>query len=557
LDRTCGSREMDQGGRTSALQQRLQARREMFMKETSLQTSKDKDVAAQPIYGSNKITQPSTAPPQPPTSARPRENSYSNGIDSSPPDSSTPPPGLAAKTSPPPGDKSPNLKPEVAPKPRDISPKPEKKKKPRQLDGYVGFANLPNQVHRKSVKKGFEFTLMVVGRSGLGKSTLMNSMFLTDIYSDQHPGPSKRAKKTVQVETNKVLLKESGVNLTLTVVDTPGFGDAIDNSNCWDPVLHYVESRYEEFLEAETKVIRNPNMADTRVHACLYFIAPTGHGLNPLDIEFMQQLHDKVNIIPIIAKADTMVPDEIDQFKSLIMQQIHQAKIKIYEFPDIEDGEENEKLENRKLKNRVPFAIVGANTVVETPEGKKVRGRQYPWGVVNVENMDHCDFIPLRNMVIRTHLQDLKEVTNMVHYENFRCRKLAGVTNTTGITVDKQQSNKNPLFLIEEEKKESAAKLSNMEREMEEVFERKVREKKQKLSDNEADLERRQAESANRLEQLKEELEERKAAFLQEKQNWEQSHNITIDELKRMSLESLDGKKKKGALSGVSFRMGK
>jgi putative ribosome biogenesis GTPase RsgA len=48
--------------------------------------------------------------------------------------------------------------------------------------GYVGFANLPNQVHRKSVKKGFEFTLMVVGESGLGKSTLINSLFLTDIY---------------------------------------------------------------------------------------------------------------------------------------------------------------------------------------------------------------------------------------------------------------------------------------------------------------------------------------------------------------------------------------
>ena len=28
---------------------------------------------------------------------------------------------------------------------------------------YVGFASLPNQVHRKSVKKGFEFTLMVAG----------------------------------------------------------------------------------------------------------------------------------------------------------------------------------------------------------------------------------------------------------------------------------------------------------------------------------------------------------------------------------------------------------
>ena len=33
-----------------------------------------------------------------------------------------------------------------------------------QEPGYVGFANLPNQVHRKSVKKGFEFTLMAVGK---------------------------------------------------------------------------------------------------------------------------------------------------------------------------------------------------------------------------------------------------------------------------------------------------------------------------------------------------------------------------------------------------------
>lgn len=102
----------------------------------------------------------------------------------------------------------------------------------KELDGYVGFANLPNQVYRKAVKKGFEFTLMVVGESGLGKSTLINSMFLSDIYNpEQHPGPSFRAKKTVAVETTKVMLRENGVNLTLTVVDTPGFGDAVDNSN--------------------------------------------------------------------------------------------------------------------------------------------------------------------------------------------------------------------------------------------------------------------------------------------------------------------------------------
>jgi len=37
----------------------------------------------------------------------------------------------------------------------------------RKLTGYVGFANLPNQWHRKSVRKGFNFNVMVVGMFGL------------------------------------------------------------------------------------------------------------------------------------------------------------------------------------------------------------------------------------------------------------------------------------------------------------------------------------------------------------------------------------------------------
>lgn len=48
---------------------------------------------------------------------------------------------------------------------------------------------------------------------------------------------------------------------------------------------------------------------------------------------------------------------------------------------------------------------------------------------ISVENLEHCDFLALRNMVIRTHLQDLKDVTSSVHYENYRCRKLAGLSH--------------------------------------------------------------------------------------------------------------------------------
>lgn len=62
------------------------------------------------------------------------------------------------------------------------------------------------------------------------------------------------------------------------------------------------------------------------------------------------------------------------------MNEIAQHKIKIYEFPEVEEEEEDHKL-HKLLRDRVPFAVVGANTVVEHPDGKKVRGRKYPWGV--------------------------------------------------------------------------------------------------------------------------------------------------------------------------------
>ncbi|XP_046966077.1 septin-7 isoform X4 [Vanessa cardui] len=447
--------------------------------------------------------------------------------------------------------------PPVAPKP-DL-PKIEKPKT-KELDGYVGFANLPNQVYRKAVKKGFEFTLMVVGETGLGKSTLINSLFLTDVYDkDKHPGPSLRVKKTVGVETSVVILKENGVNLTLTIVDTPGFGDAVDNSNCWQPIIDFVESKYEEFLNAESRVTRKAAPPDTRVHCCLYFIAPSGHGLKPLDVEFMQRLGDKVNIIPVIAKADTMTPEECKDFKEQILKEIAQHKIKIYEFPE-GAGDEGDAAP-RALRARVPFAVVGANTVIEL-DGRRVRGRKYPWGVAEVENLEHCDFLALRNMVIRTHLQDLKDVTSSVHYENYRCRKLAGLShdgkphriNSNNFCpqglMNSFMTVWNPLAQMEEEKREHDLKMKKMESDMEQVFELKVREKRAKLKESETELARRHESTRRALEAQARELEERQRALLAEQAAWERDTGLSLDDLRRRSLEAnsketVDGKDKK------------
>merc|ERR1719192_3163498 len=111
--------------------------------------------SATPSYNTTRL--PSSAPPQPPSTAPPTSRNVKDTLavlnNKENPYGSTNGVGSAS-----------GKKPSVAPKPRDVSPNPDsvkKKSPPRQLDGYVGFANLPNQVYRKSVKKGFEFTLMV------------------------------------------------------------------------------------------------------------------------------------------------------------------------------------------------------------------------------------------------------------------------------------------------------------------------------------------------------------------------------------------------------------
>nr|CAH65017.1 hypothetical protein RCJMB04_1d3 [Gallus gallus] len=247
---------------------------------------------------------------------------------------------------------------------------------------YVGFATLPNQVHRKSVKKGFDFTLMVAGESGLGKSTLVNSLFLTDLYKDRKLlNAEERINQTVEIVKHTVDIEEKGVKLKLTIVDTPGFGDAVNNTECWKPITDYIDQQFEQYFRDESGLNRK-NIQDNRVHCCLYFISPFGHGLRPVDVEFMKALHEKVNIVPLIAKADCLIPSEIRKLKERIREEIDKFGIKVYQFPECDSDEDEEfKQQDRELKESAPFAVIGSNTVVEA-KGQRVRGRLYPWGIV-------------------------------------------------------------------------------------------------------------------------------------------------------------------------------
>ncbi|XP_049740476.1 neuronal-specific septin-3 isoform X4 [Elephas maximus indicus] len=219
------------------------------------------------------------------------------------------------------------------------------------------------------------------------------------------------------------LIEEGGVKMKLTVIDTPGFGDQINNENCWEPIEKYINEQYEKFLKEEVNIARKKRIPDTRVHCCLYFISPTGHSLRPLDVEFMKHLSKVVNIIPVIAKADTMTLEEKSEFKQRVRKELEVNGIEFYpqkEFDeDLEDKTENDKIRQESM----PFAVVGSDKEYQV-NGKRVLGRKTPWGIIEVENLNHCEFALLRDFVIRTHLQDLKEVTHNIHYETYRAKRL-------------------------------------------------------------------------------------------------------------------------------------
>lgn len=82
--------------------------------------------------------------------------------------------------------------------------------------------------------------------------------------------------------------------------------------------------------------------------------------------------------------------------------------------------------------------MVGSDSLVNSQDGRQVRGRAYPWGTIEVDNEAHCDFVKLRQMLVRTHMEELREHTNEVLYENYRTEKLRAMGVMQDETVFKE-----------------------------------------------------------------------------------------------------------------------
>ncbi|KAL8755710.1 MAG: hypothetical protein Q9199_003453 [Rusavskia elegans] len=287
----------------------------------------------------------------------------------------------------------------------------------------------------------------VAGESGLGKTTFINTLFSTTIknYADHRRRHAKQVDKTVEIEITKAELEEKFFKVRLTVIDTPGFGDYVNNRDSWMPIIEFLDDQHESYMLQEQQP-RRVDKIDLRVHACLYFIRPTGHTLKPLDIEVMKRLSSRVNLIPVVAKADTLSPADLARFKHRIRGVIEAQGIRIYQ-PPLEEDDEGAAQHAKTLISAMPFAVIGSEKDVKTSDGRVLKGRQYAWGVAEVENEDHCDFKKLRSTLIRTHMLDLIHTTEEMHYEAYRAQQM----ETRKFGEARPRKLDNPKFKEEEE----------------------------------------------------------------------------------------------------------
>ena len=106
----------------------------------------------------------------------------------------------------------------------------------------------------------------------------------------------------------------------------------------WDPIIKYIKDQHSAYLRKELTAMRDRYIQDTRIHCCLYFINPTGHALRPIDVIVMKKLSEVVNVVPVIAKSDSLTLEERERFKFKVCHTTYLTWFLCLLFPPADQG---------------------------------------------------------------------------------------------------------------------------------------------------------------------------------------------------------------------------
>lgn len=319
----------------------------------------------------------------------------------------------------------------------------------------VGFGSLSNHFLQRSRVNGANFNLLVIGPAGCGKSTLLSNLYNQEILPSDRRRYA-RIPNALEFIDHESVVSEAGVNLSLKVTEVLGYGELSFSSNDRtqkekiQKILKNVEEKHRQHFDSENYAKRSQKghsangKEDQLYHAAILFIQPQRNlEVSPYDIALLQALQARVNVIPVISKADSYIGEELHRIKSNLKKAFNDSKILL--FPNITDVSDDDWVikEAVDVRSHCPFVTIAA----QPENGERIR--QYPWGLVNIDalvprtkpnsaNSSHSltltstarlfeqteccgnDLFPMQKMLIRSHFEFLKRHTLEKLYENYR-----------------------------------------------------------------------------------------------------------------------------------------
>lgn len=272
------------------------------------------------------------------------------------------------------------------------------------------FLDIRNQVINYQMKQVHEFNLMLIGSMGSGKSTLVKSLFNGMIRPDDPSGEAKLNEYTT-------LLQSNAVKLQVKCIETSNYVQ----HNIKDYVK-YIDKQFNTYFVDQCRH-SSWEVKDNRVHACIYMILSNGKlTLSKSDIDCMLALHEKVNLIPVIAKADTFNKEDLAKFKENIKSDLDSNGINFFKFL-FDEKEDEERAKAVKTKaDKFPFALVAAHAP-EPETGEWTRSTIC--GKININDDRVCDFQAFKKLLLRHCMFNLIVTTHDQHYTKFRTDALA------------------------------------------------------------------------------------------------------------------------------------
>lgn len=370
----------------------------------------------------------------------------------------------------------------------------------------MSFSTKSSVFSRKTRKQNF--TVLVCGQSGLGKTSFINTIYGQPIL-DQESSATSLYFEQACADIEDV---DDGTKVELTMIETVKFGTDLNNVKDINAVTDYIENKFDEVLAEESRIRRNPRFKDGRIDVCVYFIEPSSHGLNELDIIMLKQLSPIVNIVPVLARADQLTQPEKLLNKRLIREDLRMHDISVFEFKyeesipeEDETGTEIEHaaLQDEEVAAAVPFAVTSSSQV--SADGVEYI-RKLAFGSVDILDPEQTDFAALKQAVFNDFRLELKEKTHFNLYETYRTKQL-----------DPQQTHRSSLLMPQELADHSARlKQAQLQREAQRLKEEDLRVNQE--------IERKRAQLAQREQELRE-LERRIASPADQHTEVDQLHD--------------------------------